>query len=81
MAKITFKRFIGIGGDAHRPDMEDFCIEESLGVFFNIVDKRMDKILRLAATGANKYSIPTIDTAEDFLLGCKLLGIFLFHLI
>ena len=59
--------------------MEDLCIEEGLRVFFHIVDQGMDKILRLAATGADKYSVPAIDPAEDPFLRDKLLGILLLH--
>ena len=61
--------------------MEDLRVKEGLRVFFDIADKGVDKILRLAATRADKDSIPAIDPPKDLLLRRKLLGIFFLHLL
>jgi hypothetical protein len=49
--------------------MEDLGIKNSSGMGFDITDKGTNKILRLATTGADKYSVPAMDMAEYPILG------------
>jgi hypothetical protein len=81
MAKIIFEFFIRIGSHSQGPHMQDFRIEESLGVGFDKMDQGSNQILGLAAGCADEDSIPPMDVAEDLLLGDKFLGVPLPHFV
>jgi hypothetical protein len=75
MAKIIFEFFICIGSHPQGPYLQDFGIEESLGVRFDKMDQGLNQILRLAAAGADKDSVPPMDMAKDLFLGDNLLRV------
>jgi hypothetical protein len=60
--------------------MNQFGVEESLGIVFDIVDKRLHQILRLTATGSYEYPVSGMDMAEYACLRHKLLRIDLLEL-
>jgi hypothetical protein len=60
--------------------MNQLGVEESLGIVFDIVDKRLHQILRLAATGSYEYPVSGMDMAEYACLRHELLRIDLLEL-
>ncbi len=66
---------MGIGRDAHGPDMEDLGVEKSLGVFVDIVGQRLHQMLRLAAGSADKYPVAPVYALEDVVERSKLIGV------
>ena len=59
--------------------MDDFGIEEGLGVGFDELDQRLDQILRLGAGGVEKDPVSPVDMTEDLIFANKFLRIDLHH--
>ena len=78
--EVLLELFIGVGSNAQSPDMNQLGVEERLGIVLDIVDERLNKILRLAATGSYEYPISRVDMAEYGLLRHELLRIDLLEL-
>ena len=71
MPKIPFEFLIRIGGNAKGPHLEDLGIEKCIRIRLHVLNEGADKVLRLTATRANKYSIAPMDMTEYPLLGQK----------
>jgi hypothetical protein len=81
MAKVLPKLLIRIGSDPEGPYMEDLGVKKGSGMRFDITDKGMYKVLRLAAARTDKYSVPSLDMAEYRLIRCKFFWIGLLQFI
>lgn len=74
-AEVVLELFIRIRRHAQGPDLEHLGVEEGLGVGPNVVDKRFDEVLGLAASRADENPVSRVDGIEDTLLGGEFLGI------
>ena len=73
--EIALEFFMGIGRNAHGPDMKDLGVEKSLGIFVDIIGKRLHQVLRLAAGRSDKYPVAPVNMLKDVIERSELVGV------
>jgi hypothetical protein len=74
-AEVRLEPFVGVGGHAERPDLDDLGIEERLRVRLDVIGQGLHEVLRLAARRAEEDPVAPPDVGEHRLLGQELVRI------
>ena len=73
--EIGLEFLVGIGGHPEGPDVQNLRVEEGLGVFLDVTDHGVDKVLGLGAGRGDEDRVPPVDVAEDGFFGSEFLRV------
>src|SRR4030042_4174250 len=78
MSEIVSEFFFSVNSKTECPHLKYFSIGKCLGIGFNIFHKRVDKVYRLSASGADKNFITPFNIPENRILGNKFFRVLVF---
>ena len=73
--EIGLELLVGIGGHPEGPDVQNLRVEEGLGVFLDVTDHGVDKVLGLGAGRGDEDRVTPVDVAEDGFFGSEFLRV------